>query len=39
LKPNAELKKIDRPARRVIANSRFVKLDTIDDLMTRPIGI
>jgi hypothetical protein len=38
-KPNAMLEKADRPAHRVIPKSRFAKLDTIDDVIQRLIGV
>jgi hypothetical protein len=38
-KPNAELKKADRPAHRVIAKNRFTTLETIDDVIQKPIGV
>jgi hypothetical protein len=37
-KPNAALKKADRPAHRVIAKSRFAKLETIDAVIQKLIG-
>jgi hypothetical protein len=33
------LKKTDRPALRVISKSRFAKLDTIDDVIQKLIGV
>jgi hypothetical protein len=36
---NAKLEKADRPAHRVIPKSRFTKLDTIDDVIQRLIGV
>jgi hypothetical protein len=38
-KPNAMLEKADRPAHRVIPKSRFTKLDTIDEVIQRLIGV
>jgi hypothetical protein len=38
-KPNAMREKADRPAHRVIPKSRFAKLDTIDDVIQRLIGV
>jgi len=38
-KPNAMLKKADRPAHRIIAKSRFASLDSIDDVIARLIGV
>jgi hypothetical protein len=38
-KPNAMLEKADRPAHRVIPKSRFAKLDTIDEVIQRLIGV
>ena len=38
-KPNAMLEKADRPAHRVIPKSRFAKLDTIDDVIRKLIGV
>ena len=38
-KPNAMLKKADRPAHRVIAKKRFASLDTIDDVISRLVGV
>ena len=37
--PNTMLEKADRPAHRVIPKSRFAKLDTIDDVIQRLIGV
>jgi hypothetical protein len=33
------LEKADRPAHRVIPKSRFTKLDTIDEVIQRLIGV
>jgi hypothetical protein len=33
------LEKADRPAHRVIPKSRFAKLDTIDEVIQRLIGV
>ena len=38
-KPNAMLKKADRPAHRVIPKSRFAKLETIEDVIKKLIGV
>ena len=38
-KPNAMLEKADRPAHRVIPKSRFAKLDSIDDVIQKLIGV
>jgi hypothetical protein len=38
-KPNARLKKADRPAHRVIPKSRFETLDTIEEVIQKLIGI
>src|SRR6266478_521024 len=38
-KPNAMLKKADRPAHRVIAKNRFTTLGTIDDVIEKLIGV
>ena len=38
-KPNAMLKKADRPAHRVIAKNRFTTLGTIDDVIGKLIGV
>ena len=38
-KPNAMFEKADRPAHRLIPKSRFAKLDTIDDVIQRLIGV
>jgi hypothetical protein len=38
-RPNAILKKADRPAHRVIPRSRFAKLETIDDVIQKLIGV
>jgi hypothetical protein len=38
-KPNAMLKKADRPAHRVIAKNQFATLQTIDDVIARPIEV
>ncbi len=38
-KPNAMLKKADRPAHRVIPKSRFTTLGTIDDVIEKLIGV
>jgi hypothetical protein len=38
-KPNAMLEKANRPAPRVIPKSRFAKLDTIDEVIQRLIGV
>ena len=38
-KPNAKLKKADRPAHRVIAKNRFTTLGTIEDVVEKLIGV
>jgi hypothetical protein len=38
-KPNAMLKKADRPAHRVIAKKQFASLDTIEDVISRLVGV
>jgi hypothetical protein len=38
-KPNARLEKADRPAHRVIPKSRFAKLETIDAVIQKLIGV
>ena len=38
-KPNAMLEKADRPAHRVVPKSRFAKLETIDDVIQKLIGV
>ena len=38
-KPNAMLKKADRPAHRVIAKTRFASLDTIDEVIQNLVGV
>jgi hypothetical protein len=38
-KPNAMLKKADRPAHRVIPKSRFAPLETIDQVIQRMVGV
>jgi hypothetical protein len=38
-KPNAMLNKAERPGHRVIAKNQFTRLETIDDLIERLIGI
>ena len=38
-KPNAMLEKADRPAHRVIPKSRFAKLETIDAVIEKLIGV
>jgi len=38
-KPNAMLKKADRPAHRVVAKSRFAKLETIDHVIQKLVGL
>ena len=38
-KPNAMLGKADRPAHRVIPKSRFAKLETIDAVIQKLIGV
>jgi hypothetical protein len=38
-KPNAMLKKADRPAHRVIAKSRFATLETIDQVIQKMVGV
>jgi hypothetical protein len=38
-KPNAMLEKADRPAHRVIPKSRFAKLETIEDVIQKLIGV
>ena len=38
-KPNAMLKKADRPAHRVIAKSRFTTLETIDQVIQKLVGV
>src|ERR1700682_1395130 len=38
-KPNAMLEKADRPAHRVIPKSRFARLETIDAVIQRMIGV
>src|ERR1700721_171561 len=38
-KPNAMLEKADRPAHRVIFKSRFERLDTVDDVIQRLVGV
>jgi hypothetical protein len=38
-KPNAMLKKADRPAHRVVAKSRFAKLETIDQVIQKLVGL
>jgi hypothetical protein len=38
-KPNTMLKKADRPAHRVIAKSRFARLETIEDVIQKLVGI
>src|SRR5258708_15206634 len=38
-KPNAMLEKADRPAHRVIPKSRFAKLETIEEVIERLIGL
>jgi hypothetical protein len=38
-KPNSMLEKADRPAHRVIAKNRFAKLETIDDVIQKLIGV
>ena len=38
-KPNALLEKADRPAHRVIAKSRFERLETIDEVIRNLIGL
>jgi hypothetical protein len=38
-KPNAMLKKADRPAHRVIAKNRFASLDTIDEVIQKLVGV
>ena len=38
-KPNAMLEKADRPAHRVIPKSRFERLNTIDEVIQRLIGV
>ena len=38
-KPNAKLEKADRPAHRVIPKSRFAKLETIDAVIEKLIGV
>jgi hypothetical protein len=38
-KPNAVLEKADRPAHRVIPKSRFAKLETIEDVIQKLIGV
>jgi hypothetical protein len=38
-KPNAMLEKAEKPAHRVIPKSRFAKLDTIDDVIQKLIGV
>jgi hypothetical protein len=38
-KPNAMLNKAERPGHRVIAKNQFTRLETIDDLIEKLIGI
>jgi hypothetical protein len=38
-KPNAKLEKADRPAHRVIPKGRFAKLETIDAVIEKLIGV
>ena len=38
-KLNAKLEKADRPAHRVIPKSRFARLETIEDVIQRLIGV
>ena len=38
-KPNAKLEKADRPAHRVVAKNRFARLDTIDDVIRKLVGV
>jgi hypothetical protein len=38
-KPNAMLNKAERPGHRVITKNQFTRLETIDDLIKRLIGI
>jgi hypothetical protein len=38
-KPNAVLKKADRPAHRVIPKSRFATLETIDQVIQKMVGV
>jgi hypothetical protein len=38
-KPNAMLEKADRPAHRVIPKRRFAKLETIEDVIQKLIGV
>jgi hypothetical protein len=38
-KPNAALEKADRPAHRIIAKSRFKRLETIDEVIRNLIGV
>ena len=38
-KPNGMLKKADRPAHRVIVKSRFIKLETMDDVIAKLIMV
>ena len=38
-KPNAKLEKADRPAHCVVAKNRFARLDTIDDVIRKLVGV
>jgi hypothetical protein len=38
-KPNSEQKKVDRPAHRIISKSRFAKLETIEDVIQKLMGV
>jgi hypothetical protein len=38
-KPNAMLAKADRPGHRVIAKNRFAKLETIDEVIQKLVGV
>jgi hypothetical protein len=38
-KPNALLQKADRPAHRVIAKSRFARLETIDEVIWKLLEV